>query len=177
MSYYSTINGHIEAKTEAGLAILRGLFQSWTERNNAKYGALVAFDEFALRFDGYYRNAGWHIEPAIAALLAADELRDVDIHESTTDGFTGTRRYFMENSVPKVDFHDETHGQEGIRATPQGIRPRIVRITEIQAVPTDRLSRHPRRRTVHDVKKWGGARQSPVQGNHHCDGRGDNDAC
>ena len=115
MSYCSTIHGTIEVKTEAGLKILQETFQSWTEPENARFGSLVEFDGLRLRFDGHYRNAGWGIDLALAALRAIGELKDVDIQESTTDGFTGTYRYFVDNEVPKVDFHDRTHGQKGVR--------------------------------------------------------------
>ena len=45
MSYYSTIHGRINAKTEGGARVLDRLFDSWTQEENAQYGALVHLED------------------------------------------------------------------------------------------------------------------------------------
>ncbi len=109
MSYYSTIQGHINVRTKKGAQILQRLFESWTEEENARYGSLVDLTDKRLEFDGYYRNAGRVIEPCLRELAAIGELANVDIVESTTDGFTATYHYFMDRGNPRVQVDDRTH--------------------------------------------------------------------
>ncbi len=109
MSYYSTIFGHIEARTKKGAQVLQRLFESWTEEQNAQYGALVDLTDKRLAFDGYYRNAGRVIEPCLRELAAISELASVDIVETTTDGFTATYHYFVDRGKPVVRVDDQTH--------------------------------------------------------------------
>jgi hypothetical protein len=109
MSYYSTIDGRIEARTEKGAAVIDRLFESWTQPENERYGALVHVEGNGVEFAGYYRNAGRVIEPCITELLKMGELQSVEVEESTTDGFTAEYRYFIQDGRPTVRVDDETH--------------------------------------------------------------------
>ena len=108
MSYYSMIDGHIEAQTARGKTILEEFFASWLDPKNQQYGALVSFEDNTVVFEGSYRNAGRFIESAILRLRAEFELKDVSIHESTTDGFVGTYHYVMDAGIPVVNYDGDS---------------------------------------------------------------------